>query len=266
MRVQARTPMKTHQKVIDRLIALGLTTYEAKVFSALTGLGEAGVGEIHAIAEVPRSAIYGTLEKLEGRGIVETSTGRPKKFRAMSPNVAISKIQSKLLGAAKDARDGLEELASVPHKEASEARIWVIRGRMRILERLREIADSARSELLVAGTPEHILAFSEIWKKARSKRMKVMFATPEPGRISALSKYGEIASPGHSLKLHEAGSPKVLFVRFDRKTILFASEYEDETRIEDMMAFWTDDPSVVRFMNYLTDSLTPQGRAARGGA
>jgi len=258
--------MMTRQKVVDRLIALGLTTYEAKVFSALTGLGEAGVGTIHAIADVPRSAIYGTLEKLEHRGIVETSTGRPKKFRAMPPKVALSKIESELLEAAKDAKDGLEELASSPHKEASEARIWVIRGRMRIQERLDEIADSARSELLVAGTPEHILAFSEIWKKARSRRIKVTFATPEPRRISVLSKCGEIVRPGQNFKMHETGSPKVLFVRFDRKTILFASEYEDETRIEDMMAFWTDDPSVVRFMNYLTDSLTPRGRAAIGSA
>jgi sugar-specific transcriptional regulator TrmB len=258
--------MMAHQKVVDRLVALGLTTYEAKVFSALTGLGEAGVGAIHAIADVPRSAIYGTLEKLERRGIVESSTGRPKTFRAMPPKVALSKIESELLGAAKEAKDGLEELASVPHKEASEARIWVIKGRMRIQERLAEIADTARSELLVAGTPEHILAFSEIWKKARSRKMKVTFATPEPARISALSKYGEIARPSQNFKMHEMGSPKVLFVRFDRRTILFASEYEDETRIEDMMAFWTDDTSVVRFMNYLTDSLTPRTKTARGSA
>ena len=55
----------TNQKVIDKLVALGLTIYEAKVFSALTRLGEAGVCDIHAVAEVPRSAVYGTLEKLE---------------------------------------------------------------------------------------------------------------------------------------------------------------------------------------------------------
>ena len=253
----------TYQQVIDRLIALGLTTYEAKVFSALTRLGEAGVGEIHAVAEVPRSAVYGILEKLEHRGIVETSTGRPKKFRAMPPKVAVSRIESDLLGAAKDAREGLEELARAPHREASGVRIWVIEGRMRVQEKLAEIANSARSELLVAGAARHILAFSEIWKKARSKRIEVIFATPEPEEISALSKYGEIARQSFEMKLEEAETPKVLFVRADRRTILFASEYEDETRIEDMTAFWTDDPPVVRFMNYLTDALSPPSKATR---
>jgi len=252
-----------HQKVVDRLIALGLTTYEAKVFSALTRLGEAGVGEIHAVAEVPRSAIYGTLEKLERRGIVETSTGRPKRFRAMSPKVAVSKIESELLEAAKDAKDGLEELASVPHKEALEAHIWVLKGRMRVRERLEEVVGAAKSELLVAGIAEHILAFSEIWRKARSKKVKVMFASMEPERISVLSKYGEIVRQSHDLRLREVKPPKVLFVRVDRKTILFASEYEEGAQTEDMMAFWTDDPSVVRFMNYLTDSMTPRGMSSK---
>lgn len=251
------------QKVVERLIALGLTTYEAKVFSALTRLGEAGVGGIHAVADVPRSAIYGALEKLERRGIVEASTGRPKRFRAVGPKIAVSKIESELLGAAKDARDGLEELASSPHKESSEAHIWILKGRVRIRERLEEIVSSAKSELLVAGTAEHILAFSEIWKRARSRRMKVMFATADPGELSAISKYGDILRPTHNMKLREVNPPKVLFVRADRKTILFASEYEEESRIEDMMAFWTDDQSIVRFLNYLTESMTPRTRNAK---
>lgn len=256
----------THQKVIDRLVALGLTTYEAKVFSALTRLGEAGVAEIHAVAEVPRSAVYGTLEKLERRGIIETSTGRPKRFRALAPKVAISKIESELSGAVRDARDGLEELASAPHKGVSDVRIWILRGRLRVREKLVEISDSARSELLVAGSPEHILAFSDVWKDIRSRTVKVRFASPEPEQISRLSKYGEVLRPKFKMDHHEIKPPKVLFVRADRRTILLASEYMDENQIDGMTAFWTDDDSIVRFLNYLTDSLSPpsgKGQRAR---
>ena len=151
----------THQKVIDRLVALGLTTYEAKVFSALTRLGEAGVSEIHAVAEVPRSAVYGTLEKLERRGIIETSPGRPKKFRALPPKVAVSKIESELRDAVKDAKDGLEELASIPHREASDVRIWIVKGRTRIRVRLEDMVAAAGSELMVAGTPAYMMTFAD---------------------------------------------------------------------------------------------------------
>ncbi len=257
----------THQKVIDRLVALGLTTYEAKVFSALTRLGEAGVSEIHAVAEVPRSAVYGTLDKLERRGIIETSTGRPKKFRALPPKVAVSKIESELRDAVKDAKDGLEELASTPHREASDVRIWIVKGRARIRARLEDMVAAAGSELMVAGTPANMMAFVDIWKMAKSRKTRVMFATMDPDKIAGLAKFGEIVRPRYHVKLPSDDQPKVLFVRVDRRIILFASEYKDETQVEDMTAFWTDDDSIVRFLNYLIDSMskpvkTP-GKASR---
>lgn len=254
----------THRKVIDRLIALGLTTYEARVFSALTRLGEAGVGEIHAVSEVPRSAVYGTLEKLERRGIVETSTGRPKRFRALPPKVAVTKIQSSLMGAAKDARAGLEELARAPPREPSDVRIWILKGRSKVKDKLEEMASSGSSELLVSGTPSHMVSFLDVWAMAKSRRVKVVFATLEPEKVSELSKFGEIIRPKFHVHMPDRNPPKVLFVRADRRTILFASEYEDETQVEDITAFWTDDDSIVRFMNYLTDSLTAPTKGERG--
>lgn len=253
----------TRQNVIDRLVALGLTTYEAKVFSALTGLGEAGVADIHAVAEVPRSAVYGTLEKLERMGIIEASTGRPKKFRALPPKVAISKIESDLLCAVKDAREGLEELASTPHRESSGVHIWLIRGRARVQRRLEEIVGLAKSELLVAGSPEHVLSFSGVWRRARSRKVKILFASPDPKKLSALSKCGEVMQPKYFVNMEDDNQPKILFVRADRRVILFASVYRDETQIEDMTAFWTDDEAIVRFLNYLTDSLSKPPKKAR---
>lgn len=256
----------THQKVIERLVALGLTSYEAKVFSALTRLGEAGVGEIHTVAEVPRSAVYGTLEKLERRGIIETSTGRPKKFRALAPKLAVSKIESEVVCAVKDAREGLEELAAAPHRGASDVHIWAIKGRARILDRLQEMAGSARDELMVAGTPEHILSFSAIWRSASVRKVRVVFATLVPEDISQLSEIGEILRPRYHVKMQDDNPPKVIFVRTDRKVILFASEYVDETGVEDLTAFWTDDRALVRFLNSLTDALSPPPRKQRSRA
>lgn len=253
----------THQKVIERLVTLGLTTYEAKVFSALTRLGEASVGEIHAVAEVPRSAVYGTLDRLERRGIIETSTGRPKRFRALPPKVAVSKIESEVLSAVKDAKTGLEELATIPHREASDVRIWLVRGRARIRERLREMIASSGGDILVAGTSSYLLSFEDLWRDARRMKARLAFASLEPEKISELSKLGEIVRPRYHVKMQDDSPPKVLFVRADRKVILFASEYKDETQVEDLTAFWTDDQSIVRFLNYLADALTPSKKSPR---
>ena len=244
---------------------MGLTAYEAKVFSALTSLGEASVGEIFAVAGVPRSAVYGVLEKLERRGVIETSTGRPKKFRALPPKLAVSRIESGVLDAVRDARTGLEALASTPHREASDVHIWIVRGKARVQDRLEDIAGSAKKELFVAGTPEHMLAFTDAWRKARARKVKVVFACMEPEKISELSKLGKIMNPRYHVKLQDDRPPRILFVRADRKTMLFASEYREGKDVEELTAFWTDDWALVRFLNYLTDALSPPVRKSRGG-
>lgn len=241
----------THQRVVDKLISLGLTTYEAKVFSALTRLGEARVSEIHTVAEVPRSAIYETLDRLEHRGIIETSTGRPKRFRAVPPKIAISKIESEVISAVRDAREGLEELACTPSHGASDARLWIIKGKTRIRDTIERMIDSVKSEMLVAGYPDHIIAFDGLWRKAKAKKIKIRFAATDPDKIRALKGYGEIIRPKTKTKIPELNPPKVLFVRSDKKIILLASEYKDENQTEDMTAFWTDDESIVGFINYI---------------
>jgi sugar-specific transcriptional regulator TrmB len=263
VRVPQGSSTVAHQMAVDRLVALGLTSYEAKVFSALTRLGEACVGEIHAVAGVPRSAVYGALEKLERRGIIESSPGRPRKFRAIPPKLAVSRIESEILSAVKDAKAGLEELAAAPHRESSGVRIWSVKGRPRIRERLVDIVASARKELLVAGSPEHMISFSAIWRGASRRKVRVSFASLDPEKISQLSCMGEIVRPRYHVHIQDENPPKILFVRVDRATIFFASEYRDETGVEDLTAFWTDDSSLVRFLNYLTDALSRPSKRAR---
>ncbi len=233
-----------------------MTTYEAKVFSALTRLGEARVSEIHTVAEVPRSAIYETLDRLEHRGIIETSTGRPKRFRALPPKIAISKIESEIMSAVKDAREGLEELAHAPPQGASDVRIWAIKGKTRIKERIEHMIDSTESEMIIAGFPELLISFERLWKKAKAKKIKIRFATMDPDKIKTLKDYGEVLRPKSKIKMTEMNPPKILFIRSDKKLILLASEYKDDKQIEDMTAFWTDDQSIVGFINYLMEPLT----------
>lgn len=244
-------------RVVGRLRALGLTDYEARVFSALTRLGEAGATEIHTVAGVPRSAVYGALEKLENRGLVESSTGRPRRFRALPPNLLVARMESEFRDSLRDARQGLEELADRPPREASDARIWIVKGRARVRDKIEGIVDSADAELLAAGSPEGLLELEPLWAKAGARGVKVMFTSPDERKVARLAKYGEVLRPRFRMKVPEADPPKVLFVRADRRVILFASEYEEEGQVEDMTAFWTDDGSIVRFMNYLSEPLAP---------
>jgi sugar-specific transcriptional regulator TrmB len=246
----------TQQKVVDRLVALGMTTYEAKVFLALTRLGEARVSDINAVTDVPRPAIYETLDKLEQRGVIEVSMGRPKKFRALPPKTAINKIESELKEAVDEARCGLEELAGSTQRDPSDVRIWIVRGRTRTVQKISDLVDSTKKNLFVAGHPRMLLELEEVWRRAKARKVRVHFLTGERDEIKALGRYGRIEEPDFDVKKLGKQKHQVLFLRADGDTILFASEHGEEGQPEDLTAFWTDDENFVRFVNYVTEPMT----------
>ncbi|WP_223173920.1 helix-turn-helix domain-containing protein [Haloferax sp. AS1] len=53
-----------NSEAIDALIELGLSTYEARVFTALIELGEGTAREVAKTSDVPRSQVYTTAKEL----------------------------------------------------------------------------------------------------------------------------------------------------------------------------------------------------------
>ena len=55
---------------LNKLKALGLNSYEAKLWVALLSVGTSTAGELSDIANVPRSRSYDVLEGLEKKGFI----------------------------------------------------------------------------------------------------------------------------------------------------------------------------------------------------
>lgn len=68
---------------------MGLSAYEAATYLSLLKLGISGANHIGKDADVPYGKIYTVLESLAGKGFVEVQTSRPKKFRAVDPEIAL---------------------------------------------------------------------------------------------------------------------------------------------------------------------------------
>lgn len=79
---------------VDTLKGLGLTQYEAAVYVALLGAGALEARETAKRADVPTGRIYDALHALADRGMVEVLQGRPKRFRAVQPSVALDDLLS----------------------------------------------------------------------------------------------------------------------------------------------------------------------------
>jgi sugar-specific transcriptional regulator TrmB len=68
---------------------IGLNAYEAAAYISLLKFGVSEANVICKDAEVPYGKIYTVLENLSGKGLVEVQTSRPKKFRAIDPEIAL---------------------------------------------------------------------------------------------------------------------------------------------------------------------------------
>lgn len=80
---------------VDQLKGLGLTQYEAAVYVALLGSGPLPARETAKRADVPTGRIYDALHALADKGMVEVLQGRPKRFSAIQPSVALDELLSK---------------------------------------------------------------------------------------------------------------------------------------------------------------------------
>src|SRR3972149_10895532 len=85
---------------------IGLSHYEALVFVNLARAGAATAREIARATGVNRVQTYRALEGLEGRGLVEVTLDRPKRYAARAINEAFDMI-------AEEKRAELESLDAI---------------------------------------------------------------------------------------------------------------------------------------------------------
>ncbi|MEM7825282.1 MAG: helix-turn-helix domain-containing protein [Candidatus Aenigmatarchaeota archaeon] len=84
-----------NSELLEALKDFGLTEYETKVYTTLIFLGPSKVGKISKVSKVPQSKIYGVLEELAQKELVEVFDGRPKEIRAIPPSLAFKNLLQK---------------------------------------------------------------------------------------------------------------------------------------------------------------------------
>ena len=86
---------------IENLVQLGLKEYEARIYVALVGLGEANVRRIHEVSGVPRPRVYDVLNELDAKGFINIRQGSPLMYYAVRPDSVVSFLKKDLDTAAR---------------------------------------------------------------------------------------------------------------------------------------------------------------------
>ncbi|MGM0590687.1 MAG: TrmB family transcriptional regulator [Halobacteriota archaeon] len=137
---------------IGTLERFGLSNYEARVFIALQTLGCGTAKEVHELADVPRSQVYGAADSLEERGLVELQQSTPKRYRPVSLDTAREKLTARLEAETEMTFDYLESVRRETTEEETRDDVWTVRGRRSIDDRVTELATRG-TRSIVFGAP-----------------------------------------------------------------------------------------------------------------
>jgi len=132
---------------------VGLTNYEIKSFVSLLKSGELTASDLSQKCGVPYSKIYEILGSLEEKGWIGSNDARPTKYFAKSPNTALQTTKQKAeTNFGKNEKIILNDLSPIYEKSGVSERpdIWVVTGTMNIVNKIFELIESCKKEVLIA--------------------------------------------------------------------------------------------------------------------
>ena len=148
---------------VTRLTDLGLTTYEAKAYVALTRRDSSTAAQTARLSNVPRQRIYDVLGTLVEKGLASTRPGDVVKYAATPPRQALEGLLARrrqelelLEQAAAEMAAHLEPAYRAGQEQTDPLEyIEVLRDRRAINERFFELQENIKDEILVFTKPPY---------------------------------------------------------------------------------------------------------------
>jgi len=175
-----KLPSENPARVIESLKSLGLTKYEALVYIALLRLESATANEIHEISLVPRASVYTVIDQLLDKGLVSVSQSAPKRFAAISPEDAITRLMGPIERDAQYARNSLSliDRKKTSPGQGSEDLIWNIYGIENIKKRFIDTISCAKQEIRIIAHPRFFSPDVQRRLISSANHIKVEIITP----------------------------------------------------------------------------------------
>jgi HTH-type transcriptional regulator, sugar sensing transcriptional regulator len=176
MRVQPEDP----GRLVQRLKSLGMTKYEALVYIALLKVQSATASEIHEHSGVPRASVYPVLDQLLEKDLVSVSQSAPKRFAALPPDDAITRLLGRIEHDAAMAKEALLTIhrRKITPDQGNGELIWNLYGSVTIRRRLAEIIAGSEREVRMIAHPDVLTPGVKAALAAASDRVRVEVITP----------------------------------------------------------------------------------------
>ena len=135
----------------ELLKKLGFTSYEAKAYITLVLAGPLTATELASKSEIPQPRVYDVVQSLIEKGLILVSEGRPRKFQAIAPEVALTNYVNRRRRLEEETLRAILAQLSSASASLEEPGVWTSTGLSSAQNLIRESLNSARDELLFSG-------------------------------------------------------------------------------------------------------------------
>lgn len=143
------------EAAIEALEELGLTEYEARCFVALAQLPHGTAKEIGQVADIPRSRVYETMDRLREKGLVEVHETEPRMYQSVSIETAIQILRKEYESYFDTAERSLNQLEPT-YKEAQQG-VWAINTNEQVTGRIVDLIAAANDEVVLIVLDDALL-------------------------------------------------------------------------------------------------------------
>jgi len=245
-----------NQNILSGLQTLGLTNKEAEVYYILATEGPLTAEKISKRVKVYYPAIYRTLESLLNKGWIESSSDRPKLYRAKSIEIAAEHAASKLISEINTATENLIKIfQSIPiyKKNKHENGLWIFRGWKNTLNKINEISKISKRSIYVVI--KEYINYSELKEIldiiSKSDAFSNVYLTTDLDLSNLFDAYPTINFQINKSKFRRDSTRFVLIIIiFDEKqAILINAYYRNEIMEKDKVyATWERDPNLIEIL------------------
>jgi sugar-specific transcriptional regulator TrmB len=240
---------------LQRLLQYGLTEYEGRTYLALVAAGPSTARDLANLSRVPRTKIYGVLEELGAKGLVQLLPERPRKFEAIGIDRYLQQFEDQIKVKLDRLRQDRELMAQeFPRAAAAPAArpggFNVVKGRRNVVGRLTEMMEKAGAEILISGSgalPIRLLHHLPELRALSAGGVQVRLLCPlEDRNVAAVQLLRGVAEVREA-KLPSAGSGTIVV---DAKQSLMCHFVPDDEHLfkGDDVGIWSDDPAIVADM------------------
>lgn len=224
--------------MIDRLVEVGFSSQEARVYVAALQRPSATGYELAKLAGLQRANVYQVLATLVDRGAVEQVTDSPARFVAQPPAAVLGRIKRETAARCDTLIADLAAVAARPEQAA----FWTLRGREAVVERAATLVADATDRVAVCLWADDLTWLGDALRAASQSGCHVVVNVFGDAPPALGLSGGEVYQHEHPAK---TVGGHLLTLSVDSATALIASLDEPAG------AVYTEHPALLRVVDKL---------------